>query len=123
MEWMWRGEYYPATREETEAVRSQLHSESVGGVPYKDLPYDEQNALLKARLKIYCQTVYKHVKDTKELLRHAVICQRENPFYVQTVRAFRDRRYEYKGLTKKWHGLVVAVRTTLLGYCTGVWIV
>ena len=29
---------------------------------------------------------------------------RENPFYVDTVRAFRDRRYEYKGLLKKWQG-------------------
>ena len=28
--------------------------------------------------------------------------QRENPFYVDTVRAFRDRRYEYKALTKQW---------------------
>ena len=27
---------------------------------------------------------------------------RENPFYVETVRLFRDRRYEYKLLTKKW---------------------
>lgn len=29
---------------------------------------------------------------------------RENPFYVDTVLAFRDRRYEYKGLNKKWKG-------------------
>ena len=29
---------------------------------------------------------------------------RENDFYVGTVRAFRDRRYEYKGLNKKWKG-------------------
>lgn len=26
---------------------------------------------------------------------------RENPFYVDTVRAFRDRRYDFKKLTKK----------------------
>lgn len=32
--------------------------------------------------------------------REAGICQRENSFYVDTVRAFRDRRYEYKGLNK-----------------------
>ena len=30
----------------------------------------------------------------------AKICQRENSFYVDTVRAFRDRRYEFKGLVK-----------------------
>ncbi len=28
------------------------------------------------------------------------ICQKENSFYVDTVRAFRDRRYKYKGLCK-----------------------
>lgn len=30
------------------------------------------------------------------------VCQRENSFYVDTVRAFRDRRYKFKGLTKIW---------------------
>ena len=25
-----------------------------------------------------------------------------NPFYVDTVRSFRDRRYEFKGLAKVW---------------------
>jgi DNA polymerase epsilon subunit 1 len=29
---------------------------------------------------------------------------RENPFYVDTVRSFRDRRYEYKTLNKVWKG-------------------
>ena len=32
--------------------------------------------------------------------RRTTICQRENSFYVDTVRAFRDRRYEYKALNK-----------------------
>jgi len=27
---------------------------------------------------------------------------RENSFYVDTVRDFRDRRYEYKNLVKVW---------------------
>ena len=27
---------------------------------------------------------------------------RENPFYVDTLRDFRDRRYEYKRLVKVW---------------------
>ena len=30
------------------------------------------------------------------------VCQRENSFYVDTVRAFRDRRYEFKNLHKQW---------------------
>lgn len=32
--------------------------------------------------------------------RTQMVCQKENSFYVDTVRAFRDRRYEYKALTK-----------------------
>ena len=48
------------------------------------------------------RNVYKKVKDTKVENREAIICQRENPFYIDTVRRFRDRRYEYKGLHKTW---------------------
>ena len=32
------------------------------------------------------------------------VCIRENGFYVNTVRAFRDRRYDYKLKTKQWKG-------------------
>jgi len=51
------------------------------------------------------EQVYKRVLDkpTTET-REAGICMRENDFYVGTVRAFRDRRYEYKGLNKQWKG-------------------
>ena len=48
----------------------------------------------------YCRKAYKKTKTTKMEERTATICQRENSFYVDTVRAFRDRRYEFKGLTK-----------------------
>ena len=37
-----------------------------------------------------------------EVEREAGVCMRENDFYVSTVRAFRDRRYEYKALNKGW---------------------
>ena len=43
-----------------------------------------------------------HIK--KQELRHDVVCMRENPFYVDTVRDFRDRRYEFKRLVKTWGG-------------------
>lgn len=49
--------------------------------------------------------VYKRVLDKPTCeVREAGVCMRENDFYVGTVRAFRDRRYEYKGLNKKWKG-------------------
>lgn len=42
------------------------------------------------------------MNHTREETRETTVCQCENSFYVDTVRAFRDRRYEYKGLHKKW---------------------
>ncbi|KAF8072990.1 POL2A [Scenedesmus sp. PABB004] len=55
--------------------------------------------------------VYKRVLDKPVVERRAAgICQRENSFYIDTVRAFRDRRYEYKGLNKKWKGKLDAAR-------------
>lgn len=50
----------------------------------------------------YCRRAYKRVRNTREELRLTTVCQRENSFYVDTVRAFRDRRYTFKGLLKSW---------------------
>jgi DNA polymerase elongation subunit (family B)/Zn-finger nucleic acid-binding protein len=71
-------------------------------VPFHDLPEDRKDIILHQRIKDYCQKTYRRVKDTHVEKREATICQREHPFYIDTVRAFRDRRYEYKGLTKTW---------------------
>ena len=112
MDWKWRGEYFPASAEETTRMRNQLENETFtrGEVfgrkldndlhPFLELPPDRQLQLLKQRLRIYSQKAYKRMKDTVELERSATVCQRENPFYVDTVRAFRDRRYEFKMATK-----------------------
>ena len=59
-------------------------------------------ARIKQRLKGYAQKVYKKTKTTEEAPRTDTVCMRENPFYVNTVRAFRDRRYDFKKLTKTW---------------------
>ena len=70
--------------------------------PFLDLDAGEQNQKFRARLKDFCQKAYKKTHVTKMEERVATTCQRENPFYIDTVRAFRDRRYEYKALNKKW---------------------
>ena len=57
------------------------------------------NILLNVSLD-YCRKAYKKTKVTKVEERVATVCQRENSFYVDTVRAFRDRRYKFKGLVK-----------------------
>ena len=87
---------------EYEQMRTQLRYETVDGQPFHALPAAEQAKATKARLKGYCQKVYKKTKVTEEVARVDTVCMRENPFYVNTVRNFRDRRYDYKRLTKKW---------------------
>lgn len=143
MDWIWRGDFYPASRPEYYSIKTQLEYENfpaVDGiakgasngynnknnnsgngagdwtsngengdgssklVPFGQLGTDRQQLLLKQRLKSYCSSVYKKVKVTEEQRRSATVCMRENPFYVNTVRSFRDRRYEYKSLTKTWKG-------------------
>ena len=62
--------------------------------------------------------VYKRVLDKPVLeTREAGICMRENDFYVGTVRAFRDRRYEYKGLNKNWKGKLDAAKVRQPARC------
>ncbi|KAF8066745.1 hypothetical protein FPV67DRAFT_1496266 [Lyophyllum atratum] len=109
LEWAWRGEYFPAHRDEYNMIRHALNQETFparrpGGPErrFPDLLESEQSALLHKRLGDYSRKVYKKTKDTKIETREAIVCQRENPFYVDTVRRFRDRRYEYKGLLKTW---------------------
>ncbi|KAL3628020.1 DNA polymerase epsilon catalytic subunit A [Castilleja foliolosa] len=111
LEWVWRGETYTAKRSDYYHLKRQIESEPVDSMnrqlsnSFLTLPKEDQQLKLKDRLKKYCQKAYKRVlnKPISEL-REAGICMRENPFYVDTVRSFRDRRYEYKGLNKVWKG-------------------
>lgn len=114
----------PASRNEYHRIQQQLETEKFpplipGGPPraFYQLSRLEQAELEKKRLSIYCRKVYKKQKCTRIEERTTTICQRENSFYVDTVRAFRDRRYllicysmwlwwifyryEYKALSKK----------------------
>ncbi|XP_069115944.1 LOW QUALITY PROTEIN: DNA polymerase epsilon catalytic subunit A-like [Argopecten irradians] len=109
MTWMWRGETMPASRSEFQRIQQQLENEKFppsvpGGEPraFHQLNREEQATIEKKRLADYCKKAYKKVHSTKMEEKTATICQRENSFYVDTVRDFRDRRYEFKGLVKVW---------------------
>ena len=56
--------------------------------------------MIKKRLSDYSRKVYKKTHITKTESRHSTVCQRENPFYIDTVMGFRDRRYVYKDKLK-----------------------
>jgi DNA polymerase epsilon subunit 1 len=119
MEWVWRGEHYSGNRAEYLSIKSQLdvevfkHPETGERVDFSELSLDDQRKRTKDRFKSYCQKVYKRVltKPVEET-RTAGICMKENAFYIDTVRAFRDRRYVYKRLTKEWSGKLETARET-----------
>lgn len=107
--WAWRGEYLPAKRDEYNMIRNALENERFPGKhpnsptrSFHDLSADEQASLVRKRLQLYSQKVYHKIHDSTTIVREAIICQRENPFYINTVRDFRDRRYDYKGKAKVW---------------------
>lgn len=115
MKWLWRGEMLPPTRNEYQRIQQQLETEKfpplVPGGPqraFHELSKEDQAAYEKKRLTDYSRKAYKKIKITRLETRTSTICQQENSFYVDTVRAFRDRRYEYKALTKVAKGAVSA---------------
>eukprot|EP01063_Lacrimia_lanifica_P008309 TRINITY_DN15377_c0_g2_i1.p1 TRINITY_DN15377_c0_g2~~TRINITY_DN15377_c0_g2_i1.p1 ORF type:complete len:2306 (+),score=889.51 TRINITY_DN15377_c0_g2_i1:71-6988(+) len=79
--------------------------EDNGIAKFGDLKDTQQFALLKKRVTDYCRKAYGKIRDKKVEDRVATVCQRENSFYVDTVRLFRDRRIAYKKELKKWRGI------------------
>ncbi|RDA92716.1 hypothetical protein CP533_1400 [Ophiocordyceps camponoti-saundersi (nom. inval.)] len=119
MPWAWRGEYLPAKRDEYKMIRNALENEKFPSKTphgptrtFTDLSADEQAALIRKRLQLYSQKVYHKIHDSTTIVREAIICQRENPFYINTVRDFRDRRYDYKGKAKVWKGKADELKTS-----------
>jgi DNA polymerase epsilon subunit 1 len=112
MQWVWRGDYNPATKGEYDRTKDQLARETTAvagngnGRAFHELNVREQAKAVSDRLKLYCKNAYKKTKITEEITRTDTVCMRENDFYVDTVRQFRDRRYEYKKLTKVWGGKI-----------------
>ena len=111
MPWSWRGEFLPAKRDEYNMIRHALENEKFPGRTlnglarsFQELALDEQTSHIKKRLTDYSKKIYHKIHDARTIEREAIICQRENPFYVNTVKNFRDRRYEFKGKQKVWKG-------------------
>ena len=123
LQWVWRGDLHPLSKGEYEGIKRQLESEAYERPPEvpikREQPKegkskkdkrkekeeemeaeDEHREKIHSRVKEYCKKVYNHIKTQKEEKRSETVCMRENSFYVDTVRDFRDRRYEYKNLVK-----------------------
>lgn len=121
LKWAWRGEFFPAKMDEYNMVKRALQNETFTNknkfskkkyLTFDELSYSEQVAHIKKRLTDYSRKVYHRVKVSEVVERESIVCQRENPFYANTVRSFRDRRYEFKGLAKTWKGKLSAIAST-----------
>ena len=119
MPWAWRGEFLPTKRDDYNMVRKAVTNETFPGKypkaprrTFQQLPMDEQAAMVRKRLQDYSKKIYHKIHDSKTIEREAIICQRENPFYVDTVRDFRDRRYDFKGKQKVWKGKTEALKSS-----------
>ena len=77
-------------------------SDDGGNKKFHKLEEKTQFSMIKKRLGEYSRKAYGKTHDTREVHRIDTVCQRENSFYVDTVRLFRDRRYHYKRELKKW---------------------
>lgn len=119
MPWSWRGEFLPAQKNEYNMVRHALENDRFPGRfpnsparAFLDLSVEEQAAMIKKRLQDYSKKIYHKIHETKTIEREAIICQRENPFYVDTVKNFRDRRYDFKGKQKVWKNKTEALKSS-----------
>ena len=107
MKWNWRGELFPLSRSEYENLKHQYEFELINNVDENEieqLNVDDYRKKFIKRIKTYCSKVYKQVHLKKVELKEGIVCQKENSFYIDTIRNFRDRRYEFKFLVKKWKG-------------------
>ncbi|KAH8582024.1 DNA polymerase epsilon catalytic subunit [Cryptosporidium sp. chipmunk genotype I] len=70
-------------------------------IKWSSLTPRQQSEILIQRMKAYCNKIYRKQTENIEETRSSIVCQRENPFYIDTVRRFRDRRYVYKKKKKE----------------------
>ncbi|KAL6122897.1 DNA polymerase [Nucleospora cyclopteri] len=109
LSWISRAEiYFPNQAEVTNIVENLkkelfyvFDKKEEKKVPFSDLPKNRQENILKERVEIYSKAVYKKTKRKEEKTQNVTVCQKEIPFYVDTVKLFRDTRYKYKSKYKK----------------------
>eukprot|EP01080_Neovahlkampfia_damariscottae_P004429 gene4429-7804_t len=99
MDWNYVSKYFTATSSEYYQIKKQLEIELKEKNEINKTE-EEIVELIKKRLSKIKGYSSKYKKETK--LKNDIVCQREDPFYVDTVREFKDRRYEYKQSLKNW---------------------
>jgi DNA polymerase epsilon subunit 1 len=118
MTWHSTVEYYTANKSEYLQIKRQIETETFPGVNkndppriWSDLMSSEQVDKLKERMSAHCRKAYKKIYEKSDTKKEATVCMRENPFYVDSVRAFRDRRVELKDMSGKWKSILREAKT------------
>eukprot|EP00917_Polyrhabdina_sp_WS-2016_P013570 GHVP01029742.1.p1 GENE.GHVP01029742.1~~GHVP01029742.1.p1 ORF type:complete len:1499 (+),score=286.83 GHVP01029742.1:49-4497(+) len=92
MDWKWRIECSSSTKREYEKLMDEQDVSSFSKFTQKK---DEIKKLEK-----YTKNTYRKAKIKEIIEKTETVCMREDPFYIDTVRLFRDKRYVYKNLLK-----------------------
>ena len=100
MDWVWRGDYTPASKNEYDRTKDQLSRENMDGVAFNSLPDLEQARLVSARLKTYARKAYKKTKVTEEVTRKDTVCMRENDFH-RGRKPILEQRHHVQGRNKQ----------------------
>ncbi|KAI5191593.1 DNA polymerase epsilon subunit 1 [Nematocida minor] len=112
LHWKGRAEVYPIDEKTVASLQQKTAQEYFKKNKTKDFENDSENRKKKEGFVSYehklrdalIEYAKKTSRRTREVViedKQSMICQRENPFYVNAVRKFRDRRNEYKALAKK----------------------
>lgn len=76
----------------TTTVTEADGTSTVRKVGWDELTERERMEILIKNVRNFSLKAYKRVKSSVFEVKTDTVCQRENPFYIDTVRAFRDRR-------------------------------
>lgn len=97
MIWTWKIESFASTENEFRDIENQILCENK-----ERLTNRGKRELVHERFAKYTQSSYKKAKKKENIDKEETVCMRENPFYIDTVRSFRDKRYYYKNLQREW---------------------
>lgn len=118
LKWHSTVEFYTANKSEYNQIKRQLESETFPPIlkddpprSFSNLSHEEQTEKIKERLGSHCRKAYKKIYEKSDSIKDATVCMRENPFYVDTVKAFRDKRVQLKDEQKKWKGILSKAET------------
>lgn len=96
MKWDMKVEFIPTKKDEIRTIEAQLKNIKIDGKKYEALSKERKAEVLKEKVKEYSRAFYKKTVEVESCTMENVVCQREIPFYVDIVKRFRDRRYEFK---------------------------